>query len=236
MTSICWICGAAADSREHKLKRRDFVRIFGDAPFSGDDAILHFVGEAGPRLIQGPNSGRMKYGTVLCGDCNSSRSQPWDRAYDRFVDWIFENEQRVLSQRFINLCDVFGDEISTSSPALYKYFVKAFGCRLANAGLSVPQHLVELLSYDSYETKLRLAFAVHKTLFALRPEHRRQLGVGELIRVDSRSEGEMERYYFRLHHGWLITNFFHDLEVPAGFGAACHALTKLSRTTSNRRC
>jgi hypothetical protein len=136
----------------------------------------------------------MKYSSVLRAECNSSRSQPWDRAYDRFIDWAFANESRVLSQRFINLYEVFGDDASWSCPALYKYFVKAFGCRLADAGFAVPDHLVELLSKDYYQTKLRLAFAVHKTLFALRPEHRRQLGLGDLIRVDSRSMGQMERY------------------------------------------
>jgi hypothetical protein len=185
----------------------------------GERQVLLGVAENRPRHVQGSNSARMKYDPVLCAKCNSSRSQPWDRAYDRFIDWVFENERRVLSQRFINLHQVFGDDTSLSCSALYKYFVKAFGCRLADAGFQVPEHLAELLSKDHYETKLRLAFAVHKTLFALRPEYRQQLGLGDLIRIDSRSMGQMERYYFRLHNRWLITSFFYDIEVSPEYGA-----------------
>ncbi len=219
MKRECWICGAPADSREHKLKRSDLVRSFGTGPFRDDDALLHFIDDQCPRAVQGPNSGRMKYGTVLCSNCNSDFSQPWDRAYEKLIDWVFKNERIVLAQRFINLHEVVANDAPTSCPDLYKYFVKAFGCRLADAGFDVPVHLVELLSQDSYQTKLRMAFSVHKTLFALRREYRQLLGLGGLVRLDSLSMGQLERYFFQLHNGWLITGFYYDIEVPPAVGA-----------------
>jgi hypothetical protein len=43
--------------------------------------------------------------------------------------------------------------------------------------------------------------------------------MGELIRVDSRSRGPMERYTWHIDIGWLRVWFFYDLEVPDGLGA-----------------
>ena len=76
MPRSCWICGAPADSREHKIKRSDLVREFGDGPYRDDDTLIHFMDGQDPRDLQGPNAKRLKYDPVLCGDCNSARSQP----------------------------------------------------------------------------------------------------------------------------------------------------------------
>jgi hypothetical protein len=219
MPPTCWICEAPADSREHKIKRSDLVREFGTGAFDDGD-LLHAVEGQRCRELQGPNSSRLKYQPVLCGDCNSARSQPWDRAYEAFNSWVFEHQRTVLSRRFVNLYEVFGEEgVVESCPNLYKYFVKAFGCRLASAGYAVPSHLVALMSQDHFLTKLRLTFAVYKAVFALPPELRQRAGLSDLLRLDSRSMGRMERYLFQLNVGWLVIGLHYDIEVPPGVGA-----------------
>lgn len=151
------------------MKRSDLVRAFGNGPFKDDDALLHFIEGQRPHEVQGPKSRRLSYQAALCADCNSTRSQLWDKAYDAFIAWVFENQKMTLSRRFVNLYEVFGDDGAVEScPNLYKYFVKAFGCRLASAGYSVPPHLVELLSQDRFLTKLRITFAVHKAMLLSR--------------------------------------------------------------------
>ena len=133
---------------------------------------------------------------------------------------MFDTQKTVLGRRFVDLYEVFGEEDAVQScPNLYKYLVKAFGCRLASSGHPVPEHLVDLLSQDHFLTKLRVTFAVYKAVFALAPEHRKRAGVGGLVRMDSRSMGQMERYQFHLNVGWLAINFWYDLEIPPGVGA-----------------
>ncbi len=46
------------------------------------------------------------------------------------------------------------------------------------------------------------------------------LGVGDLYRIDSKSQGIMERYSWFINVGWLRIWFFYMEEVPCGLGAA----------------
>ena len=216
----CWICGAPSNSREHKIKKSDFVRRYGNQPFHKIGGMLHFVNGVSSN-VQGPGAKILTYEPLICSDCNNNKSQPWDMAYEQFEKWLFENTSAILQRRFILLEDVFGpDNFSSGCPALYKYFVKAFGCRLASAGISVPSDLVELFKQDYFLTKLRLTFAIHKSSFALLPEDRdNYLGIGDLFRLDSRRKGVMERYNWYIQIGWLRVWFFYVTEVPSGLGA-----------------
>ncbi len=218
---MCWICGAPADSREHKIKRSDLVREFGGTPFKATGGLLHFVdGRPGSREVQGPNTGLLKYNPVLCGNCNSSLSQPWNLAYDQFTTWVFENEQTVLSKRYINLMEIYGtDDISLGCRNLYKYFVKAFGCRLADAERAVPPHLVDLLAADTFSTNLWMSFAVNKAVFAMRPEHRKLLAIGGLWYNPDATDDLPNPYYFSLRLNWLEIEFWYDMDIPPGRGA-----------------
>jgi len=216
----CWICGAPSNSREHKIKKSDLVRRYGSQPFRNVGGVLHFV-DGEYRKVLGPRAKTLTYDPLICSDCNNAKSQPWDAAYEQFEKWVFENAEIILQRRFILLEDVFGnDSYSVSCPALYKYFVKAFGCRLSHTGFAVPADLVALLPQERFLTKLRLAFAVNKSLIAFAPEHRDIfLGIGDLIRIDSRSRGVMERYTWHMQIGWLRISFFYDVVVPCGLGA-----------------
>ena len=215
----CWICGDPANSREHKIKKSDFVRRYGHQSFHKIGGMIHFKDSVN-KNVQGPSSKILSYAPIICSNCNDNESQPWDRAYEQFEKWLFENSRLIFQRRFILLEEVFGsNNFSSSCPSLYKYFVKAFGCRLASAGFTVPIDLVELLSQDYFLTKLRLSFAINKSTFAMLPEDRDNfLGIGELIRVDSQSKGVMERYTWFLNIGWLRVCFFYYLEIPCGLG------------------
>jgi hypothetical protein len=161
------------------------------------------------------------YEPLICSDCNNAKSQPWDNAYEKFEKWLFENAKIILQRRFILLEEVFGtDAVPSGCPELYKYFVKAFGCRLSDAGFTVPEDLVLLLPQTHFQTRLRITFAINKTVFVF-PEIDREvfLGIGDLIRIDSLSQGVMERYLWHMQIGWLRISFFYDTEVPCGIGA-----------------
>ena len=217
----CWICGAPANSREHRIKKSDLMRRYGRQSYRSMGGMVHVIGGE-PHDIQGPSDSRLTYEPLLCADCNNAKSQPWDKAYEQFECRVFEHSREILRKRFILLEDVFGSEnFSGACPNLYKYFVKAFGCRLVAANMMVPHDLVALLSQDHFLTKLRLAFAVNKTIFLMEAGERdNYLGLGELVRLDSRSRGRMEQYTWHMQIGWLRVSFFYDTEVPCGLGSA----------------
>ena len=219
-TGSCWMCGERADSREHKIKKSDLVRRYGRQPFRKIGGVLHFINGT-HQEVQGPTAKILTYDPVICSRCNNADSQPWDKAYQYFECWLFENARVTLQRQFILLEDVFGStRYGAECPALYKYFAKAFGCRLAHAGEQVPRDIVELLRRDYFQTKLRLAFSVNKSVFAMRPEDRElYLGLGDLIRHDSLSLGEQARYYWHMQIGWLRIGFYYDEAVPPGCGA-----------------
>jgi hypothetical protein len=182
--------------------------------------MLHFIaGEA--HDLQGPSDKRLMYEPLICSNCNNTKSQPWDKAYEQFERWVFEHSRDIIKKRFIMMEEVFGTEkFSQACPALYKYFIKAFGCRLVDSGMTVPDDLVTLLPRDKFLTRLRLTFAINKTIFLLDEDDRENyLGLGDLIRMDSRSMGIMERYLWHMQIGWLRVSFFYNTEVPCGIGS-----------------
>ena len=221
MHAQCWICGQPANSREHKVKRSDLHRAFGEITSANDDtAVLHFVGRAKPHRLQGSNSKFLKYPPVICERCNTAESQPWDRAYERFINWIFENQRDVLRTRQIALLSVYGENAApASSVNLYKYFVKSFGCRIASAGDRVPSDLKTLLRQGDFQTRLLLTFSVHKAVFAICPEFRNaQVGIGQMTNWYRRSLKTAECYTFFTVIGWLVIEFYYQMDIPDNRG------------------
>lgn len=183
--------------------------------------MLHFKGGKKGRNVPSSNSKILKYEPIICSKCNNDTSQSWDKAYEIFEKWVFENSKIIFKNRFIPLELVYGtDEFSYQCPNLYKYFVKAFGCRLASSGASVPKDLVKLLSKKYFVTKLRLCFAINETTFAMEPDDRDNfIGVGDITRIDSKSRGAMNRYSWYINLGWLRIWFFYNYDIPCGLGA-----------------
>lgn len=215
----CWICGAPSDSREHKFKRTDLVRAFGDAPFESIGGVLHFVGDREPQQVQGPNAKRLKYLPSLCCKCNSDRSQPWDKSYEAFFDWTFKNQKRVLVERSLNLREIFGVELAEqSSWNLYRYFAKVLGCQMASVDWTVPPPLVHLLANDTASAPLKISFSVYRAMFARRPEHRKMYGIKPLLREVSASRGPLDRFSVGMQMEWLVVGIYYNMPSADGVG------------------
>lgn len=206
----CWMCHSPADSAEHKFKKKDLVRARERGALQGDSNLVHIVGDL-ITPIQGPNSRCVKYDKNLCHYCNTTRTQPFDRAYDTFVSWIFANEDIVLHKRFINFADVFGREFEADQRNLFKFFVKNFGCRLAKAHQAVPQDLVTLLGQESFQTALKVTFAVTEELLLMPDLAQGFLGKGNLIRLDS-ADGSPRPLTYRWYEQitWLLVFYWYN--------------------------
>ena len=177
--TYCWICKQVADSAEHRVKKSDLVNLHGSGSYKGEDALV-LIREGKVFPIQGPNSKVVKYKKNLCAKCNNDFSQPFDKAYESFAAYLLQNEDIILKRRFVDFKDVYGDKFEVGQRNLYKYFVKSFGCRLANDGYPIPEDLPALLPKRRFRTRLRITFSVHED-FLLPPEGIKILGNGPLM-------------------------------------------------------
>ena len=75
---LCALCGAHATATgEHKIKASAIRSEFGDRP-------TVFLGVSGPRIAQSAKSKHFHFkAAALCKECNSSRTQSGDRAFDQ---------------------------------------------------------------------------------------------------------------------------------------------------------
>lgn len=126
----CWWCGAPANSAEHRYKRTDLVREFGPTAFASKQPISVKRQDGHERRGRGPNSKSFKFQKSICARCNGDRSQPFDRAYDQFIEFILDRDGRLLKRRKINLRDLWGDDWFDPFQNLLRYYAKHAACRL----------------------------------------------------------------------------------------------------------
>jgi hypothetical protein len=146
-TRNCWVCGNPADSREHKFKKSDLMRS--SRTWTSDD-LPYFVGGEGWRRIQGPKSKLVTFDKVLCSVCNSTRTQPFDRAYERFSSWASQKGAALMTESQIDFRDIYGAEYRTGVSNLLKFFIKHLGCRIATDNFTLPSALAASLSGSTF--------------------------------------------------------------------------------------
>lgn len=228
MSRICWICGADADSAEHRFKKADLVRAHGRGPYVGPSALAHI--RAGVEsLVRGPGSQSLKYLPSLCKRCNNTYTQPFDRAYDALISWVMANEDVVLRRRFIDFEEVYGVRWKDSQRDLFKYFAKSFGCRLVDACAVVPTDIVELLGQTALRTRLRLTVAVNEDILLMpRGDRNGFIGKGELFAWAPRSApGNADSFTWYEHVSWLRTCYWYNCAPDDKYGATWMADSKL---------
>jgi hypothetical protein len=170
-TGTCWWCGAPADSREHRHKASDLRREFARGEYEKGDVIVRREREA--IQVRGPNSMQAKFGNMFCASCNNARSQPFDRAYDRFIEWYLAQEREVEKTGVLRL-DEMHDDLRTGTRDVLRYFVKHIGCRIADSGYTVPSSFRDFLENRGEPTGLICSFemnAVHAEVHAILREH-----------------------------------------------------------------
>lgn len=141
VVGICWWCGGTAESREHKFKRTDLDRM------NDGSGLLH-GSTASPNLVPVKSTRKskvVKFGQNLCRNCNDTKSQPFDFAYDKYAQYIWDNHARLLRSPFIDMRRIYGDDWTEKSLSLARYFAKHLGCRMANDGYQPPVAIAEFL-------------------------------------------------------------------------------------------
>lgn len=146
----CWICGDPADTDEHRRKRSDLVARYG-ASWKPDEQPFVIRGDGSSKWtrIQGPNDRKNLYERMLCGPCNSTRTKPFDHAYQQFSDRVLASAATLHERDAIDFGVIFGEAYREKTLDLLRYFAKSLGCRIAHADLEPPPVLRQILTDTS---------------------------------------------------------------------------------------
>jgi len=204
----CWICGNPATTGEHKVKRSDLERIHGSGSEFKSADLAYRKSDQSIVQLQGPNSKLVKYKHVLCGACNNARTQPFDKSYDRFVRFIESQTTALLSRRQLDFASIYGSSWRKQQAYLFKYFVKAFGCRIADAGQPVPNDLRKIFADQYPAQSFAICLAVDEDEVEKPAESRNRLGIGHL--VHSTSEGAEIRFAASSRYRWLLVSYWYN--------------------------
>lgn len=131
---ICWICKINyVDSKEHKYKKDLLKKIAFNSSNKSDKPYLFNLNNSGG-LLQGPASEKVQYDNIICSICNNQYSQPWDKAYSKFINFFIQD----TCITHVNFKQIFGINYIKDFINLYKYFTKSLGCALVNGSLELP--------------------------------------------------------------------------------------------------
>lgn len=141
----CWWCTDIANSREHKIKRTDFVKVFGKGPYpTNNRPILVKNGKEIP--IQSSKSNFIKFSNCMCQKCNNERSSEFDKAYAKFMIYVREKQALIYRNLFIDFRAIFGKNWKIGKRNTFKYWVKHIACQAATGNYEVSENLINFLN------------------------------------------------------------------------------------------
>jgi hypothetical protein len=140
----CWICGApGAETREHRTKASDLRALFGK-PTPQNPIYFHAYGglDVRPRRnvrVGSVKSDALKYNHRICQRCNSAATQPYDFAWEYASAELREAVPRLLDRGSFRANWLFPYDTGSGMRDLHLYFVKLFGCQIAEGNIPVDQ-------------------------------------------------------------------------------------------------
>jgi hypothetical protein len=158
----CWLCGNEPNSKEHRHKKTDVKHIF-ENKFEGEPIIIK---DHSHKKIQGSDSKLLKLEKVLCQDCNNNRSQPFDRAYDLFINYVLKNYDKILDTNILDFNEIVQDNTLEFKHNVLRYLTKAFCCRLATNNISITSEIIQFLNYKNPINFLYYKFEVRPDIHA----------------------------------------------------------------------
>lgn len=103
----------------------------------------------------------------MCQQCNSTRSQKSDEAYDWFVQWAFAHEDMIRRSSYLDWDVVFAQK-DFNQRHLLRYYLKNVGCRIIDRGYEyVPDDVIEYLDNIAAEPCIDVVLFKDFSLFDL---------------------------------------------------------------------
>jgi len=131
----CWICGQEGNTGEHMIKASDLRSYFGN--ISQKNPIFFHTKEKKNIPVGSLKSKRFKFDSLICNNCNSSLTQPYDQAWEQLSAYLRSNWPDLLKSRKVNLTKIFPGSVHRSMLFVHLYFLKIFGCKIVESGAPI---------------------------------------------------------------------------------------------------
>lgn len=131
----CWICGKEGNTGEHLLKASDLKSYFGHV--SQKKPLFYHTDSRKNIPIGSIKGSRFKSKALICNNCNSNLTQPYDRAWEKLSAYLRVNWSALGKSGKLNLSKVFPGSSKKSLLKVHLYFVKLFGCRIVEYNIPI---------------------------------------------------------------------------------------------------
>ncbi|WP_236970968.1 hypothetical protein [Membranihabitans marinus] len=143
----CWWCGSRNLSREHKYKKTDLELLYGkDYTINKKISKIAFRTERKGKFLQSSSSTHAKFRRCLCIDCNGRKSQNADKAYQKLIEYYYDNQIKLIKDGEISLRSIFSNEWEEGIRNVHRYIAKHIGCRIAELGFLPSKNLIDFLN------------------------------------------------------------------------------------------
>jgi hypothetical protein len=130
LPALCWICNRnEANSGEHKTKRSDLAAVLG-APTQDQPFYFHDL-ERRNKPVKSLDAKILKAPIRICELCNTTRTQPHDRAWERMSGKL--RDRRLVIGQWVRCNRIFHYNTRHEMTNVHLYFLKLFGCMLCEA-------------------------------------------------------------------------------------------------------
>jgi len=138
----CWICGVnEADSGEHSIKKTDLKSLYPSV--SQASPIYHRRNGEGKRPLGSIKAKGFKYENVICGDCNNTKTQPFDNDWEKLSKYLTDNWLKVKHRKGFKICSAFPNHTGIEMINVQLFFVKLLGCKIVESKAPI-----DLLSFS----------------------------------------------------------------------------------------
>jgi len=131
----CWICGDEGNTGEHLVKASDLRSYFGRV--SQKQPVYYHTKEKKNIPVGSYKSQRLKSKALICNNCNSSLTQPYDKAWEKLSEYLRGNWPALQRNGRLNLSKVFPGSTRRSLIDVHLFFVKLFGCKILDDGIPI---------------------------------------------------------------------------------------------------
>jgi hypothetical protein len=131
----CWICGDEGTTGEHTVKRSDLQSVFGTP--SQANPLFYSDASKSNKRVGSLDAKIFKSSSKICEACNSSRTQPHDRAWTQLSTYLRTREPAIKPGSIVRTNRLFLLNTSTMMRYVHLYFVKVFGCHIHSLGIPI---------------------------------------------------------------------------------------------------
>lgn len=138
----CWICGAEdAATREHMVKASDLKALFAK-PSQAKPLFFNASDQPSrPRCrnvkVGGLKSDTLKFARNICGTCNSTRTQPYDEAWQHGSRELRNAVSQLREDGSFSVNWLFPSDTPRNMRHLHLYFTKLFGCLVVESNIPI---------------------------------------------------------------------------------------------------